>query len=136
MVAKLQHSMASPAKRPRLGLPTDPAASGLAVMLTDVEEGSNGTLLLWGLTPAGPDGSNSKQQTVLLRCPDYQPYFFIPCPQVVDRDTQQLQEPQQQDLQHLRRAINSRWGGACVLWAPAFISSATAGQRQRHECSP
>ena len=113
--------MASPAKRPRLGLPTDPAASGLAVMLTDVEEAANGTLLLWGLTPAGPDGS-SKQQTVLLRCPDYQPYFFIPCPQVVNRDTQQLQELQQQDLLHLRRAINSRWGGACWFGGPSIHS--------------
>jgi hypothetical protein len=74
-------------------------------MLIDVEEDPNGTLLLWGLT----SGGSSKQQTILLRCPDYQPYFFIPCPQLLNNDTQQLQEPQQQDLERLRRIINSRW---------------------------
>jgi hypothetical protein len=98
-----------PAKRPRLEQLGDPAASGLAVMLTDVEEEPNGTLLLWGLTAAG--NGASKQQTVLLRCPDYQPYFFIPCPHVVNRESQELHDMQQQDLQRLRRAINSRCPG-------------------------
>jgi hypothetical protein len=80
-------------------------------MLIDVEEDPNSTLLLWGLAA---EGASSNQQTVLLRCPDYQPYFFIPCPQLVSSDTQQLQEPEQQDLERLRRIINSRCGVSSI----------------------
>lgn len=106
MQQQYSSSMASPAKRPRMD--SDAAAApGIALMLIDAEEESNGTLLLWGLAAESKD-RGSKHQTVLLRCPDYQPYFFIPCPHVVNPDTQELQEPQQQDLQRLRRVINSR----------------------------
>ena len=112
--------MASPAaKKPRLSGDDASAASGLAVMLIDVEEELNGTLLLWGLAAEGaPGSSKSKHRTVLLRVPDYQPYFFIPCPHVVNPDTQELQEVQQQDLQRLRRVINSRWDclSGHVVW--------------------
>lgn len=115
--------MASPAKKPRL-LPSDDAASpGIAVMLIDVEEDLSGALLLWGLAAEGRDGHSSKHRTVLLRCPDYQPYFFIPCPQVVDPDTQELQEPQQQDLQRLRRMINSRWAQTVAVGQYNFLST-------------
>lgn len=80
---------------------------GLAVMLTDVEEEPTGTLLLWGIAAeAGQEGC--KPRTVLLCIPDYQPYFFIPCPQTVTPDSQEVQEPQPQELQRLRRLLNNR----------------------------
>lgn len=110
MVPNMQYStaaeMASPNKKPRLAPSSEQAASGLAVMLIDVEEESNGTLLLWGLAAEGTHGAR-RHRTVLLRCPDYQSYFFIPCPHV-NSGSGELQEPQQQDLQRLRRIINSR----------------------------
>lgn len=69
-------------------------------MLTDVED-QDGTLLLWGLA--------ADHQTVLLRVHEYHPYFFIPCPHLFSPDSAQLQEPQAQDLQRLRRALNARY---------------------------
>jgi hypothetical protein len=92
-------------KRPRLQQQAHNPTDGLAVMLTDVEDVQDGTLLLWGL---------AADHHVLLRVTDYLPYFFIPCPHLVSPDSQQLQqEPQAQDLQRLRRALNTRCFSFC-----------------------
>lgn len=91
-------------KRPRFDKETKTAESergqGLAVMIIDVEEESSGTMLLWGVLPRG--------RTVLLVCPDYQPYFYIPCPYKVDTAQQNMSELQQEDLRNLRQHLNSR----------------------------
>jgi hypothetical protein len=126
--------MGTPAKRARLDA-VSTAPDGLAVMLIDVEEEPDGTILLWGLA----DGPGLTPRTVLLRCPDYQPYFFIPCPHVVNPSTQELQDLQQQDLLRLRRAINSRWAGLRVPWTrwsaphlPLWLANATVVSRHAH----
>lgn len=103
------------AKRPRLQGSDEVLGSGIAMMLTDVEEAANGTLLLWGLAAADTniDGAteNLRCRTMLLVCSDYQPYFFFPCPQMISSEGQELRGPFQQDLQRLMRLINARCGG-------------------------
>lgn len=88
-------------KRPRLQQQGCTPTDGVAVMLTDVEDLQDGTLLLWGLA--------ADRQTVLLRVNEYHPYFFIPCPHLVSPDSAQLQEPLVQDLQRLRMSLNVRY---------------------------
>lgn len=104
----------------------DDAAPGLAVMLTDVEEGSNGCMLAWGVQGGG------RTRSVLVVVRDYQPYVFLPCPQCVALPGgQELREPEQQDLQALMLALNARCvraqlpprarqagAGACVCGPP------------------
>lgn len=77
------------------------ASHGLALMLTDVEEESNGTILLWGI--------RQRQQTVLVVVPDYQPYFYLPCPFKTDPGGQNPHDPSEQDIVRLRQQLNSRY---------------------------
>lgn len=90
------------APTPGTAAPGSAADSGLAALLTDVEEETGGTMLLWGVTAA--------KQTVLVCVADYQPYFFLPCPECVvsQADTQELREPQPPDLQRLVWQLNER----------------------------
>lgn len=85
-------------KRPRLSEPESAALSGsdaaVVVMLTDVEDHPNGSFHLWGIT--------AKQQTVLVRVHDYQPYFFWPMPLMTSSEpTDTLSDQQLAQLQHL-----------------------------------
>lgn len=104
-------------KRPRTVAGTDGAPAdteGLALMLTDVEEEPNGIIRLWGVGP--------RQQTVLVVVPDYQPYFYLPCPFKSDTGAGSLREPSKQELKQLKQLLNARWG-ACT--APATPTAAT-----------
>lgn len=98
-----QSSMEPSSKRQRTFLSSDALATGshgLAMMLTDVEEEPSGTILLWGV--------GQKQQTVLVVVPDYQPYFYIPCPFKADSDSQNPRDASSQDISRLRQQLNAR----------------------------
>jgi hypothetical protein len=93
-------------KRARL---EGPREGGLVMMLTHVEE-LCGSFQLWGVT--------AEHGTVLLRCDDFRPYFFLPAP--CHSSGASRVDQQQQDLQ-LQHLINARWGrtGAVCLPCPA-----------------
>ncbi len=77
-------------------------SSALLVMLLDVEEGPHGAYHLWGRTCNG--------QSVLLRVPDFAPYFFLHAPVPAGEQLSGQQQTQwlSEKLPVLNRVLNQR----------------------------
>ncbi len=89
-----QHAAAMPLQSPQ---------TGLLMMMLDAEEDSGGVFRLWGITGSG--------QRAMVRVPDFHPYFYIPCPLVIDKyGDGGASEVSDEDVSKMQHLLNCRCG--------------------------